>query len=110
MAPRRISESKTTYRRPGFGCDRVDRNHMALFPFRTQSTYLSRRRPILAGKDHHRKDRGEVDGQRSRGRANGSVNDGGRRVQTRKTWRPCGSDGWGGRNWRMRESCQQTTV
>jgi len=81
----RVGESKTTYRRPGFGFDRVDRNRTALFPCHTQPTYLYRRHPIPAGKDLHRKDRGKVDGQRSRGRANESANGGGKRVQTRKT-------------------------
>lgn len=73
------------YRRLDFDFDRVYHNHMALFPFHTQPIYLYRTHPILVGKDHRRKDRGKVDGRRSCGRANESVNGGGKRGQTRKT-------------------------
>ena len=86
------------YRRLDFGFDRVYRNHGALFLFHTQPTYLYRTHPIPVGKDHHCKDRGEVGDQHSRGRVNGSVNDEGRRGQTRKTWRLCGLDRWRSRN------------
>jgi len=87
-----------SYRRLGFGFDRAYCNHVVLFLFHTQPTCLYRTLPIPVGKDRHRKDRGKVDDRRSHGRVNGNVNGEGRRGQTRKTWRLCGLDGWGGRN------------
>lgn len=55
-------------------------------------------------------DRGRVGDQGSHDRVNENATGGGKRGQTRKTWRPCGLGGCGSDNYGMRESCQQTKV
>lgn len=88
MTPRQkewASEREMSYRHPDSDFDRAYYNHTALFLFHTQPTYLYRMHPIPAGKGHHRKDRGKVDDQGSRGRVNGSVNGEDRRGQTMRT-------------------------